>query len=150
MIHPGVGEALESIVAAVENDIAPKVEDEYAASMCRTVAQMLRSVRVRIAEEPAALAADNAELRELLAAHADRSPDRERLDTAVRTSAERRRPTLDELYADAEALRSALSALIEAVPDSTDPARKAAREYLRHSLDRERPWMVDAFTGPRR
>jgi hypothetical protein len=150
MMHPGVDEALESIVEAVERDIAPHVQDEYAASMCRTVAQMLRSVRVRVAEEPAALAADNSELRELLAAHADRHPDRAALDAAVRASAERSAPTLADLQADAESLRAALTAVIETVPDSTDPARKAAREYLRHSLERERPWMVDAFTGPRR
>ncbi|WP_220187740.1 hypothetical protein [Pseudonocardia pini] len=149
-MHPGVDEALESIVAAVEQDIAPHVENEYAASMCRTVAQMLRSVRVRVAEELPTLVADNAELRELLTAHADRLADRSALDAAVRASAERTAPSLEELYADAEALRAALTTLIEAVPDSTDPTRKAAREYLRHSLDRERPWMVDAFTGPRR
>jgi hypothetical protein len=150
MISPGVDEALDCIVAAVEQQIAPHVVDEYAASLCRTVAQMLRSVKVRVAQEPAALVADNAELRAVLSAHAHRLFDRADLDAAVSESAARQAPTLDDLYRDADALRTALCAIIEAVPDASDPARVAAREYLAHALDRERPWMVDAFTGPRR
>jgi hypothetical protein len=144
MISPGVDEALDCIVAAVEQQIAPHVVDEYAASLCRTVAQMLRSVKVRVAQEPAALVADNAELRAVLSAHAHRLFDRADLDAAVSESAARQAPSLADLYRDADALR------IEAVPDAADPARVAARKYLAHALDRERPWMVDAFTGPRR
>ena len=48
----------------------PDVDDEYAASLCLTVGQLLRSVRVRVAHEGEALFDDNASSRALL----DRAP----------------------------------------------------------------------------
>jgi len=53
----------------------PHIQDDYA-SLRRTVAQMLRSVQMRIKEEPAAVAAGNVDLRGLLtAAGGEVSPD---------------------------------------------------------------------------
>jgi hypothetical protein len=152
MIHPSVDDALAAIIAAVEEQIAPHVQDEYAASLCRTVGQMLRSVQARLKEEPAALAADNADLREVLSANLDRLPGdiRAQVSAALDARSARAAASLDELTAEALALRGALVRVIGAVTDSGDPVRKAARDYLRRQLERERPWMRDAFNGPRR
>jgi hypothetical protein len=152
MIYPDTDEALTTIIDAVERHIAPQVQDDYAASLCRTVAQMLRSVQVRIKEEPAALVADNAELRELLtAAGREVSPDvGDQIWPVLAAHPHRPGAGLDDLQSDASALRAALVAVIEAVPDSGAPVRRATRDYLRRHLDREKVWMSDAFTGPRR
>lgn len=152
MIYPSVDDVLASVIDAVEREIAPSVGDDYAASLCRTVAQMLRSVRVRVREEIASLAEDNAELRALLASSADRLPDDVRgvvLD-AVNRAPEPRYPALADLQDDAVRLRSALVSVINAVPDAADPVREAVRGYLRRQLEREQVWQQDAFTGPRR
>ncbi|MWA03226.1 hypothetical protein F8568_023175 [Actinomadura sp. LD22] len=155
MIHPGVDEILASVIDAVENDIAPAAGgDEYAASLCRTVAQMLRSVRVRVRDETASLAEDNAELRALLAGLPRRPgvPDEvlREVAAAVGRRPEPRYPALAELQEDAVRLRSALVSVIDALPDAADPVRVAARDYLGRQLVRERAWQRDAFTGPRR
>jgi hypothetical protein len=152
MIYPDTDEALTTIIDAVERHIAPHVYDDYAASLCRTVAQMLRSVQMRIREEPASLAADNADLRELLtAAGGQVSPDlADQIGPVLAAHPHRPGAGLDDLRSDALALRAALVAVIAAVPDSGAPVRRAARDYLRRQLDREKVWMRDAFTGPRR
>ncbi|MDI9953291.1 hypothetical protein [Rhodococcus sp. IEGM 1305] len=152
MIYPGVDEALRAIIHTVEDEIAPHVEDDLAQSRCRTVAQMLRSVQVRVREETQALAADNTDLRELFAEWsgtlpADVAPQ---VAAALADPAPAVYPSLTDLQADAVRLREALVHVIEAVPDSGDPIRKTARNYLRRQLGREKAWMQDAFTGPRR
>ncbi|GLZ15949.1 hypothetical protein Acsp04_61840 [Actinomadura sp. NBRC 104425] len=152
MIHPGVQQILASVIDAVEREIAPAVEDEYAASLCRTVAQMLRAVRVRVDAEPRALAEDNAELRGLLAGWGDDLPRhvRHQVAEAVAREPEPRYPALPELQEDALRLRAALVSVIDAVPQEDHPVRVAARRYLRRQLEREQAWQQDAFTGPRR
>jgi hypothetical protein len=153
VIHPDTDVVLASIIAAVERDIAPEVSDEYAASLCRTVAQMLRSVRARVRLEEAALADDNRELRQLLRSAASRALPasvRTDVDAAVTREPPPQYPALTDLQADAFRLRHALSRVIEAVPEEDDAVRVAARHYLRHQLERERTWQQDAFTGPRR
>lgn len=156
MIEPTVPEVLAATITTIERDIAPKVsadDDGYTASLCRTVAQLLRMVRSRVEHEEAALTADNAELRALLATWSSTLPDEPRraVEAALRAAGEVDAPTtVGRLGAEARCLRSALDTLIAALPDRDDPARAAGREYLRHQLERQRPWLVDAFTGPRR
>ena len=154
MIYPTTDVVLASIIDAVETDIAPHVHDEYAASVCKTVAQMLRSVRVRASEEIPALHAGNDELRRILATALDRSDQpadvRASLTAALDQTPAPRHPDLAELQGDAIRLRAALTAVIDAIPDESHPTRQAAREYVRHQLEREQRWQQDAFTGPRR
>jgi hypothetical protein len=152
VIAPDADAILAAVIGAVEDEIAPAVTDEYAASLCRTAAQMLRSVRVRVRVEQAALAEDNAELRALLAAIDLPLPVavRDAVAAAVRQEPPAELPPLDALRGDALRLRSALAAVIDATPDDAAPVRWAARTYLEHQLERERAWQQDAFTGPRR
>lgn len=152
MIHPTSDDILGAIVDAVEGTIAPACAgDDYASSLCRTVAQMLRSVRVRAAAEQAALSQDNAELRALLAGQRE-LPDEvtDLVRAAVEALPEPVYPPLPELQADALRLRRALAAVIDAVPDEDHPVHKTAREHLARRLEREREWQQDAYTGPRR
>lgn len=149
MIEPGSDEILASVIAAVENEIAPEVSDEYAASLCRTVAQMLRHVRARQGQEMPALAADNAELRGLLV----ELQDDPRLQSAVAGLPDAPAPELPspaKLKEEAFALRAALVAVIEQIPDEGDPVRERCRTYLGSQLRRQLPWQQDAYTGPRR
>lgn len=149
MIKPGTDEILDSVIAAIEGEIAPAVTDEYAASLCRTVAQMLRHVRVRWTNEGPALVADNAELRALLQELAT-GPELREVVGELPAVPEPVLPTRDDLVSEAEALRAALVAVIEAVPHEADPVRVACRDYLGAQLRRQLPWQQDAYTGPRR
>jgi hypothetical protein len=74
MSAPSIDEVLASVVRTLEEDIAPAA-DEHAASRSRTCAQMLRQVRARLREEPAAEAEELADLRALLASLVADEPD---------------------------------------------------------------------------
>lgn len=154
MIEPTVPDVLAAVAATIERDIAPNVvadDDGYTASLCRTVVQMLRMARSRIEHEESALAEDNAELRELLATWASALPAEPRRTVEAALREKFAAPTtVGRLEDEAKSLRSALDTMLAALPDADHPARVAAREYLRRQLERQRPWLVDAFTGPRR
>ncbi|MGV9862592.1 hypothetical protein [Rhodococcus koreensis] len=154
MIYPTTDIVLTSIIDAVETDIASHVQDDHAASLCKTVAQMLRSVRARTADEISALHAGNDELRDILTTAlqcADHPTEvRASIVAAIDDAPAPRYPDLAELHRDAVRLRAALVSIIDATPDESHPSRQAAREYMRHQLEREQRWQQDAFTGPRR
>ena len=116
---------------------------------------MLRSVRARVAHEGEALYEDNRELRALLTTVRDQVDAHvgAGIDEALahgRDTAGDGYVTVKRAHAEAVALRTALVACIDAVPDRQHPVRRAARVYLQHQLERQQPWLVDAFTGPRR
>jgi len=152
MMLPDVDDVLASLADTVATGIAPHVQDEHAASLCRTVVQLLGSVRARVAAEGPALAEDNDDLRALLARLRDAvpAPVAEEVDAALAWSGDGSSPTVPSLQAEARVLRGALVACINAIPDREHPARAEIRAYLQRQLDRQRPWLIDAFTGPRR
>ncbi len=152
MIFPTADETLESIIDTFERYIAPEVQDEYAASLCRTVSQMLRSVRARVATEGAVLYEDNSDLRDLLASLRPAVPSAAAAEVdAALAVGEAAAPTpLEALQEEALRLRGALTACLEHLPDRESEPRRAVREYLSRHLERRRPWTVEAFTGPRR
>ena len=152
-MRPDADHVLASVIDTFERYIAPEVHDEYAASLCLTVGQLLRSVRARVAHEGEALWDDNRELRELLGTLRPQvAPTVGGLidDALVPAGDPDAYPSVARLQAEADRLRGALVACIEAIPDREHPARAAIRVYLGHQLDRQRPWLVDAFDGPRR
>ncbi|HSG78419.1 MAG TPA: hypothetical protein VLD62_02470 [Acidimicrobiia bacterium] len=153
-MRPGPHHTLDAVVATFEEYVMPEVADEYVRSLGLTIGQMLRSVRERILHEPEALHEDNADLRDVLvgvlpvlgpetAATVRRALDESVIPDGVF-------PSLERLMAEADALRGALVAMIEATADPEHPARSAGRDYLRRQLERQEPWLVDAWTGPRR
>jgi len=144
-MHPGPLEVVAAAVTALEDVVAPAVRDEHAESTLRTAVQLLRSTRVRLEVEQQALAEECAELRALLELWQVRLAL-----AAVPAPAALRYPARAEQAHEAAALRSALAAAIDAVPDPDHPFRVAARDVVQRSVDRQQPWLVDAFTGPRR
>lgn len=151
MIDPDPDAVILAVIAAIEDEIAPASE-EYAASVCRTAAQMLRHVRARLREEGPALVTGNAELRELLrGTHRDGLPAElgAQVDRAVADEPVPVHPDLEALRADARRLRAALAAVIGSVTED-HPARVAARTDIAAQLRRELAWQQDAYTGPRR
>ena len=152
MIRPDVDDVLASVIDTFDRYIAPEVHDEYAASLCLTVSQLLRSVRVRVAVEGAALHEDNQELRQLLVSLHDEVPPSlgAQIDQVVGASTAGDYVGVVRLQDDATALRAVLVACIDVIPDVEHPARRAIRTYLQHQLERQQPWLVDAFTGDRR
>lgn len=151
MIEPDVDTVLTAVIGAIETEIAPPA-DEYAASVCRTAAQLLRQVRARLREEEPALTSGNVELRALLR---DIDPhDLPRsvaaaVGEAVQAEPPPSTPGLDELRADARRLRAALAQVVECTPEG-HPARKLCRAHIAEQLRREIAWQQDAYTGPRR
>jgi hypothetical protein len=156
VIRPNADDVLATVIETFDHEIAPHVHDEYAASLCLTVSQLLRSVRARVAHEGTALSEDNRELRELLfslrgdvparvAHHIDLALDLAPADQPVDGYR-----SVVQLQAEAVVLRAALVEVIEAVPEGDQPTHGSIRSYLRRQLERQRPWLVDAFTGPRR
>ncbi len=153
MIHPDLDDVLASIIDTFDRYLAPDIHDEYAASLALTVSQLLRSARARAAHEGQALFDDNAELRALLLARRDDLPPAARVavDDALAIARDPRTyPSVARLQDEAVRLRAALVVAIEALPDADHPARVAVRTYLDHQLRRQEPWLVHAFTGPRR
>lgn len=150
MIKPGSDEILSSVIATVEAEIAPLLEDDdYAASLCRSIAQLLRHVQVRVEEEVPALSEDNAELRSLLDSLSE-DPSVAAVVGSLPAAPVARYAARRELEQEALALRAALVAAVEAHPDDEGPVRHAARAYIGNQLRRQLPWQQDAYTGPRR
>lgn len=152
MISPTAQDLLTGVIATLEDVLAPALTDEHAQSTCRTAAQLLRSAAVRIAGEQAALHADNADLRGLLGTWAFRLPAAagEVVAQALADPPVPTLPALEVLEADARALRAALVAAIDSVPERDAPFRHDVRDYLARAHERQRPWLQDAFTGPKR
>jgi hypothetical protein len=151
VIEPDHDVVLASVITAIEDEIAPGCQD-YAASLCRTAAQMLRQVRVRLREEVPALVAGNAELRHLLrSADPATLPDKVAATVQAAVTAEpvAVHPDLVELRADARRLRGALVAIIAVEPED-HPVRVAGRGHIAAQLRRELRCQQDAYTGPRR
>lgn len=152
MMLPGVDDVLAAVVAALEGEIGPALSDDYAASTCRTAAQLLRSVRVRLQLEPGALREDNAELRALLSSAQESLPAevREAVAAALAATTDVEHRAFGDVEEQARTLRAALVQALDSVPDVTSPLHAAVRVYLHHALERQTPWMVEAYTGPRR
>ena len=150
MIRPTIDDVLRSVITTIEDEIA-ETADEYAASLCRTSAQMLRHVAARLREEIPALVADTEDLRAVLTEVAPTVPA---LDAAIQDAVAARPspqyPALDELQDHCLTLRALLAQVVGQSPDVDGAARTATRAYVARQLAREVPWQQDAFTGPRR
>lgn len=150
MIRPTADDILRSVIATIEDDIATSA-DEYTASLCRSSAQMLRHVAVRLQVEMPALVADTDDLRRVLARLAHDVPSlAPAISEAIAAKPLPKFPALDELRDDAVRLRGLLVGAIEELPEAAGPSRTDARAYLHRYLERQLPWQRDAYTGPRR
>lgn len=67
-MRPNTAELLESIVAALEAQVQPVVQDKWAASTLRSATQLLRFLALRVQQEPQILREQAADLRATLTA----------------------------------------------------------------------------------
>lgn len=65
-MRPTSRELLEGIAAALERQVAPVVEDKWAASVLRSAVQLLTHLGVRVEDEARLLIEDNADARRVL------------------------------------------------------------------------------------
>jgi hypothetical protein len=131
---------IAAVVGALEHDIEPAVGDDYAASLCRTAAQMLRQLDVRLCEEPPVLVREAADLRAVLV----------ELGHEVGEPPTPRWPDIDSARADVAGLERQLAEAVAADLDEDSPVRAAARGYVERHLRGRLSWERDAYTGPRR
>jgi hypothetical protein len=165
-MRPTAIEVMDAVIATFDEQIAPNVSGELAQSLSLTMSNLLRNVRLRMELEAPALAEDNADLFAVLQqveAYARTRADMQpllggRFQEAI-AQPPRAEAFLQNVTAEAEALRWALSDAIERLQAvrsarGDEPDYKALREnirtYLERSLGREAPWIEKAFTGPRR
>ena len=136
MLRPTLDEVMQNLVSSFDDIIKPDISDPYASSLALTLSNLLRHVRVRARLEPQALWIDNADLRELLIRLGVPAPARIPTDVY---------PSIDRLLDEAFALRSALDGYV-----LEHPGHPEVLAYLSRQLARQRPWMMDAWSGPRR
>ena len=157
-MRPTSEELLGSIAQALEDQVLPVVQDKWAASTLRSAMQLLRHLAIRVVREPGILAADNADLREVLSAATAELAQAGLgdLEAAVCAALAAGNPDpLDVAAADRlnEGYLRAVEALI-AARDRLRQARPAGElhaalvEYLRRRLEREHDLFLPVFLSP--
>ena len=136
MLRPTLDEVMRNVIASFDDIIRPDLTDPYATSISLTISNLLRHVQVRAREEPEALWTDNADLRSLIVSLGVPTPPPIPADVY---------PSIERLIAEAFALRAALDTYV-----LEHPGNPAVLQYLARQLARQRPWMMDAWEGPRR
>lgn len=139
-IAPDPHTLIAAVIGALENDIEPAIDDDYAGSLCRTAAQMLRQLDVRLREELPVLVREAADLRAVLV----------ELGHEVGEPPTPRWPDIDSARADVAALERQLAEAVAADLEGESAVRAAARGYVERHLRGRLSWERDAYTGPRR
>jgi len=123
---------IESIRQGLEQQVAPTVTDKVALSVLRSIDALLAHLAVRVEGEAGRLAADNADLREVLGLVA--------VDEAG--------PSVAELSARHASLLAVVDEALAAALASDDSVRLAEIDaYLARRLERETPLIFPAFAG---
>jgi hypothetical protein len=152
----GLCDVLGSVVWSLQNEIAPMVTDEYAASICKTAGALLRSCIVRVAQEGQFLVEDNRHLRAVVAQAADALNDPGIGAAPPQAAAwpERHMAYVDlaALTAEAGHLSAALSvAMMKLRAAERTPkvaaAHSAVDDYLSGHLAKQAAWLLDPFIG---
>jgi hypothetical protein len=129
---PSAEELIEIIRHGLTTQVAPEVDDQMARSVLRSIDTLLVHLAARIGSEAALLAADNADLRQLLG----------------HPPIDERGPTTEALGQANRALRAELDTELARVLADGDAAGLAAIDaYLGRHLEREAPLVFPAFAG---
>ena len=142
----GIDEVLGSVLWSLENEIAPTVTDQYAVSVCKTSAALLRSCIVRVEHEGAFLSAQLREVQAILAEAHDVLGKSALHSRDVETTR-----SLPALTAELNRHNAELATVLDELRETADPRvsalREAIRRYLAAQLAGQRPWMVEPFAG---
>jgi hypothetical protein len=156
-VRPTTRELVEGIANALERQVAPAVQDKWAASVLRSALQLLRHVSIRVEDEARLLGEDNADATRVLEHAAQRLRGRaafEALHARIERALELEPVPSHDAVALAERsdlLQSALEELLRD-PDRLGDAEDAvvldaARQYLQRRLAREQHWYFPVFNG---
>jgi hypothetical protein len=159
-MRPSTHELLESIAVALERQVAPVVEDKWAASVLRSAVQLLGHLAVRTEGEARVLRDDNADARQLLEAIAPKlavdRPDAAQLRVAVAQALQSEEVPLCDT-ADLASRNDSYQSAIELLIRNRDLVRELTRDsstheelraYLKRRLAREHHMYFPSFTGP--
>jgi hypothetical protein len=159
-VRPSSRELLEGIAVALERQVAPAVQDKWAASVLRSAIQLLGHLGVRVEDEPRLLREDNADARRVLenlapsiaGGGADAAPLR---DAVVDALARDQPDACDTraLAAGNEAYQSVIELLVRhrALVEKLTGDRAVEDElhgYLQRRLAREQHLYFPTFLGP--
>ena len=165
-MRPNAVEILRSIGATFDEYLLPEISEPFARSLALTISNLLRHVTLRVEQEGGMLAAEITDLRDVLGLTASfaSSAGLDEVAAEIRTACEHEPAAIafvemSELEDEAMALQWALQHAIRAFDtrrdelagrDGYQEVRRAIRQYLRRSLEREGTLIVPAFTGERR
>jgi hypothetical protein len=156
-MRPTTAELLSAIVLSLERQVAPSVQDKWAASALRSATQLLIHLAARAEREGDVLIEDNEDVRQLLEAILPRlsvQPDLAALRATVEKTLNAAEPAphdLAGLDARNEIYQAAVEQLLRRpAPSSIDASsvREELRSYLRRRLQREHSLYFPVFTGP--
>lgn len=151
-----LADVLNSVLWSLQNEIAPAVTDEYAASICKTAAALLRSCLVRLESEGPFLVEDIANARAVLAQGAAALYDdklcaslSDDTEAVAYVSAASLGTESDTLTGALTEMMQALRVAAESAPEDAQiaAARAAADAYLGERLTRQAPWLLEPFSG---
>ena len=158
-MRPSSRELLEGIAAALDRQVAPAVEDKWAASVLRSAVQLLGHLAVRVEDEARILEEDNVDAHQVLAAIAarirDDAPDAAALAAPVSDALQAGgAPSVDSISLSArnDAYQLAIECLIRHRDElreltGDERAHEGLRGYLKRRLVREHHLYFPSFTG---
>jgi hypothetical protein len=156
-MRPTTSELLAAIVVSLESQVAPKVQDKWAASALRSATQLLNHLAVRADRQGEVLTEDNEDVRQVLEAILSRltaQPELAALRATVEKTLSGAAPAphdhagLDERN---EIYQAAVEQLLRRLPVGSiagSSVHDELRSYLRRRLRREHSLYFPVFTGP--
>jgi len=159
-MRPSSRELLEGIAVALERQVAPAVQDKWAASVLRSAVQLLGHLGQRVEDEPRLLREDNADARKVLetlaASIAGGGADAATLRDAVGDALAREEPEAWDTRALAacnESCQSAIELLVRhrdllAQLTGDRAAQSELHGYLQRRLAREQHLYFPSLLGP--
>ncbi len=154
-MRPTSVELLESIAQALEDQVLPVMQDKWGASTLRSAMQLLRHLALRVPLEPRILAADNEDVRRVLALARERLTQLGETDLAAAAALALDAGPADPLDVVAvDALNDAYLRAVETIIAARDRLRpldaghtihQSLTDYLQRRLERERDMFLPVF-----
>jgi hypothetical protein len=148
-------ELLESIAQALEDQVLPVMQDKWGASTLRSAMQLLRHLALRVPLEPRILAADNDDVRKVLALARERLTQLGETGLAAAAAVALGPGPADPLDVVAvDALNETYLRAVETIVAARDRLRpldpgqtihQSLTDYLQRRLERERDMFLPVF-----
>lgn len=158
-MRPTTRELISAIVTALEQEVAPLVQDKWAGSVLRSATQLLNHLSLRVEDEARVLIEDNKDVRRVLET-IYRSLTVNAQMASLRAAVEEALQATESPHHDVVALDARNEAYLVAVEKllkhrnlvrqetGETSVHEQLREYLRRRLKREHHLYFPVFTGP--